>query len=460
MSDTQPLDQFKPATKNANRHTQRGLKALADAMGEVGYVAPITAAADGEVLDGSARLETAFDKFGNEAIVIHHTGTKPIIMVRDDIPNAHTPAAKKIAYGANRIAQLDLDFDPIQIAADLEAGIDLSDLWQPEELSAILEAAGTELLGGNGQGQDPEPQIDRAAELQEKWQVKPGDLWLIPSKTMPGKTHRLLCGDCRNPGDVSRLLDGQKVNGVFTSPPYAEQRKKQYGGVPTAEYVEWWEAVQANVRANLAEDGSFFVNIKPHCEDGQRVLYVFDLVLAMVRGWGWKFAEEFCWRRVSLPGQWSNRFKNNFEPIYQFAANDWKFIPENSIQPFLSDKNKMSVTGNHLHVDFVANGGHPGGVRSKEYNGALPSNVIDASFDGTIGHAAAFPVALPTFFIKAYSDPLDSWYDPFMGSGTVFVACENEKRIGYGTELKPEYCAVILERLQQLTGQSPQLLEG
>lgn len=153
---TEPLDQFKPATRNANRHTSRGLKALADAMGEVGYVAPITAAADGEVLDGSARLETAFDKFGNEAIVIHHTGTKPIIMVRDDIPNAHTPAAKKIAYGANRIAQLDLDFDPTQIAADLEAGIDLSDLWQPEELNAILEAAGTEVLNQNGNGN---PQI-------------------------------------------------------------------------------------------------------------------------------------------------------------------------------------------------------------------------------------------------------------------------------------------------------------
>ena len=66
----------------------------------------------------------------------------------------------------------------------------------------------------------------------------------------------------------------EKVNGVFTSPPYAEQRKEQYGGVPTEQYVEWWEAVQSNVKANLAADGSFFVNIKPHRANGERSLYV------------------------------------------------------------------------------------------------------------------------------------------------------------------------------------------
>lgn len=51
MSNIKPgkLSQFRPATRNANKHTGRGLKLLADAMNEVGYVAPITVAADGLV---------------------------------------------------------------------------------------------------------------------------------------------------------------------------------------------------------------------------------------------------------------------------------------------------------------------------------------------------------------------------------------------------------------------------
>ena len=131
------------------------------------------------------------------------------------------------------------------------------------------------------------------------------------------------------------IRDAQESRGLGDvykrqSPPYAEQRKEQYGGVPTAEYVAWWEAVQANVKANLAQDGSFFVNIKPHCEDGERVLYVFDLVLAMRRRWGWRFVDELCWLRSGVPGEWANRFKNGFEPLYQFCVDgSMKFRAKN-----------------------------------------------------------------------------------------------------------------------------------
>jgi hypothetical protein len=118
---------------------------LGDAMGKVGYVAPVTVAADGEALDGSARLEIAFDKFGDEAIVVRHDGTKPIVMVREDIPNASTPEAKQIAYGANRIAQVDYELDAEQAYADMEAGLDLSDLYESWEVEEIVESALMEL---------------------------------------------------------------------------------------------------------------------------------------------------------------------------------------------------------------------------------------------------------------------------------------------------------------------------
>jgi DNA modification methylase len=70
-----------------------------------------------------------------------------------------------------------------------------------------------------------------------------------------------------------------------------------------------------------------------------------------------------------------------------------------------------------------------------------------------MGHAASFPVGLPTFFLKAYSDPGDAACDPFMGSGTTLIAAEQTGRVCYGMEILPRYCDVILARWEAFTGQ-------
>jgi len=267
--------------------------------------------------------------------------------------------------------------------------------------------------------------------------------------------HFIICGDCREPETWARLLKAagvEKVNGVFTSPPYAEQRKAQYGGVPTSEYVEWWEAVQANVRANLAADGSFFVNIKPHCEDGERVLYVFDLVLAMKRRWGWRFVDELCWTHTGYMGGYINRFKNQFEPIYHFCIDGKiKFRPESVSH--LSDglpsgkKIKNNTGSGYIHVTETISGK------------ARPGNHLEITPEYQSDfHPAAFPVSLPTFFVKAYSDAGDVWCDPFLGSGTTICAAHQNGRRGVGIEKLEKYISVCLERLQTLTGQTPVLL--
>lgn len=455
------LSDFRPQVENANAHTERGLKSLEDAYDEVGYVAPMTAASDGEIIDGSARLEKSFGQFDDEALVVRHDGSKPIIMVREDIKDATDPKAKRISYGANRIGEIDLAWDPGQVLADIEAGVDLGGLFQDDELD--------ELLAGLGVDEPPleeeAPPVDKAEELQEKWGCETGQVWHIESVALPGRYHRLICGDCREQGDLDALLDGEKVNGVFTSPPYAMQRAKQYGGVPVGEYVDWWEAVQANVRSVLAKDGSFFVNIKPHCEDGQRVLYVMDLVQAMVREWGWRFVDELCWKRVSIPAKWSNRFKNYFEPVYHFSMIDrCKFRPDNVLRDFSENSDKYNTYDSGLST--IISDSRPSGfdlngsMKSQYVNQAYPSNVIECSGGISGIQAATFPTKLPTFFLKAYSDPGDIWLDPFCGSGTVIVAAENEGRLGMGVEKLPKYCAVILERLEASTGRPAELVAG
>ena len=134
------LSKFRPATHNVNKHTAYGLGMLDRAMSEVGYVAPITVAADGESLDGSARLETAAIRFdGVEPIIVSSDGTRPIVHIRTDIPNAHTKKAKRIAIAANEIAYVDYapDADIIAELAANERDV-LDGLMSDERIEEII----------------------------------------------------------------------------------------------------------------------------------------------------------------------------------------------------------------------------------------------------------------------------------------------------------------------------------
>lgn len=128
---------IRPLQKNPNRHTQRGLRELERSVQEDGWVAPVTVAADGESLDGAARLEVAADVMPVEPLVIEHDGTRPVVMVRTDIPDSNDPKARRIVYRANRVAELDLDWDAEVLAGDVEAGLNLEGLWEPKELSDL-----------------------------------------------------------------------------------------------------------------------------------------------------------------------------------------------------------------------------------------------------------------------------------------------------------------------------------
>lgn len=134
------ISEFRPQRQNANKHTPRGLGMLDKSMGENGFIGAMTSAADGEIFDGSARLETAYERFGEdvEPIVIDADGTRPIIVRRIDIPSADDPRAKKLAIAANRIASVDLDWDA-DILAAIADEVDISDMFFEDELAALVE---------------------------------------------------------------------------------------------------------------------------------------------------------------------------------------------------------------------------------------------------------------------------------------------------------------------------------
>ena len=116
-----------------------------------------------------------------------------------------------------------------------------------------------------------------------------------------------------------KKLPDNSVDLIISSPPYADRRKNTYGGISEDKYVEWFKPIAIEVKRVLKPTGSFFLNIKPHTNKGERSLYVFDLVLMLKRELGFRFTDEFTWTKLGVPGKFKGRFKNAFEPVYHFT---------------------------------------------------------------------------------------------------------------------------------------------
>jgi hypothetical protein len=175
------ITDFRPQEQNANQHTPRGLGMLANSIQRLGWVGAITVAADGEVFDGSARLETVYEKFGEdvEPIYVEATGDRPVIVCRTDIPTAKDPRAKELGILANRTAEVSLNWD-LSVLEDLqEEGIAIDEYFRDDELQKIAQNMPS-LDDLDGDDEEVKPPVDGEkyplaivlswAELQE-WKV-------------------------------------------------------------------------------------------------------------------------------------------------------------------------------------------------------------------------------------------------------------------------------------------------
>jgi DNA modification methylase len=446
-----PVDRLVPYQRNARTHSDEQVSQIAASIAEFGFTSPILVDSADGIIAGHGRLMAA-RKLGLAEV--------PVIVLD------HLTETQRRAYilADNKLAEL-AGWNEDLLAEELSAleaeGFELALIgFSDRDLAALLAEAEPEVAEG-------ETAPDVVGEAPAVAVTQAGDLWMIGP-------HRLLCGDCRKREDVVRLLDGRKANLVVTSPPYATQREYDpssgFQPVPPDEYIGWYQAVADNIAAVLTADGSYFLNIKEHAEDGQRHLYVKKLTIAHVERWGWRFVDEFCWRKTDngVPGGWPNRFKNAWEPVLHFCRQaEIKFRPFDvghvSEDCFdYSANNPKSTSGSGL-LGTGARGAAAGRLDADDSEGrfkgiARPSNVIEAKTESTQGsHSAPFPRALVEFFVKAFSDSGDVVFEPFTGSGTTLAAAQVHGRVGYGIEISPAYCDVILRRMAELTGEEPRL---
>lgn len=436
---------------NWHIHTQMQNGALRFALNKLGWIQNVIENQQtGHLIDGHDRVLLAYKK--NDADV-------PYILV--DLNEEEEKLAIACLDPITTMAQADKEkYQELvnSLSDDPEIARMLHDITsQVDGLENITFPTDTGIDDAEIPETEEEVKESEGDRLKDTWGVAPGQLWTFPSDTRHAYEHRLFVGDCTEDFALKILTEGNSsdnvINGVFTSPPYAQQRK-QYEGVPPEEYIDWFFKVQQNIVPYLSASGSFFINIKPHTENGERNLYVMKLVMAMRNEWGWSFIDEFCWERICAPGSWPNRFKNGFEPVYHFArGTNIAFYPQ---------KVADSIPGRFVrHAENInTNGYYNTNDTDFSWTGALPSNVIPIKKNApALGHPAAFPVELPEFFIKAFSVEGDIWLDPFAGSGSVAVAAERNARLAYMIEKDPKYAAITIERMARM-GLSPMCIIG
>lgn len=263
-----------------------------------------------------------------------------------------------------------------------------------------LDVPGFEAVEEVGEA-DAEPQIDKAAELNKKWGVVSGDLWQIG-------THRLVCGDSTSPQNVERVLGGAKPNLMVTDPPYG------------VEYDPTWRD-EAAAKGHIAyADRSVGV-----VENDERI----DWSAAYQLFPGNVF---YCWH--------ADRHASEVQASIEIAGFEIRC-------QVIWAKPSFAISRGHYHWQhepcwYAFRKGETANWCGDHSQTTLWNINRDEASGG--GHSTQKPLECMARPIRNHEGDV---YEPFAGSGTTLVACQNLNRKCYAIEISENYCAVILERM-------------
>ena len=274
----------------------------------------------------------------------------------------------------------------------------------------------------------------------------------LENKTLINPFAQVYLGDCT---ERLKELDSDSIDLIVTSPPYADQRSKTYGGITPDNYVEWFLPVSEELLRVLKPTGTFILNIKEKVVNSERHTYVLELILAM-RKQKWLWTEEFIWHKKNCyPGKWPNRFRDSWERLLQFNKNrKFKMFQEEVMVPTgdwaKTRLKKLSKTDTTRDESKVGSGFGKNISNWTNRDKAYPTNVLQLATEcGNKNHSAAFPSHLPEWFIKLFTSERDVVLDPFAGSGTTLKIARRMNRHSIGIEINKEYYCQILEELNE-----------
>lgn len=412
------LKDLRPNPSNPRQITPEKLKALEKSMREFGDLSGVVFnQTTGQLVGGHQRK----DIFGEDAR-LHVTK-------RYEVPSrVGTIAEGYILANGERFSYREVKWNETKekaanIAANKGAGEwdaskltewfnELNDFGFNLDLTMFDELERKAYLSNGTVGNIDDDEVPEVKEENE-FGVKLGEVWLL------GK-HRLMCGDSTNPDSVSTLMNGEKADMVFTSPPYnadtqftnVKNAGKLYNNyednLSEVDYVKF----ASSVLELMLEHTNGFVFWNVNYNSNVRSAFLKQIIPFLD-----KLSETIVWKKTALPVP--HGLTRTWEPIFVFSTLDKKVRLGN---PNVTEFNFWEI-GN---------------------NNALNKD-----------HRAAFPVELVSKALSLYEGGII--LEPFCGSGTTLIACEKTNRKCYGMEIDPHYCSVIIKRWQEFTGKTAQL---
>ena len=497
------IAELKPHPRNDGTHPPAELDHLKASITQHGIYRNVVLAQDGTLLAGHGVVEAA------RALGETHVPGYRLPYAPDD------PAALALLVGDNHIARL-REQDDAQLTAllvDLAAEDPLALLGTGYDAAALDALIAQQTGSGEGTGEqagrDVAPEVDRAEELREQWGTAQGQLWALGP-------HRILCGDATDKAVVERLMQGQQALLCHADPPYGMGKEAEgiandnlYASKLDAFQMRWWHAARASLAANAS------VYLWGNAEDLWRLWYQGGLQASERL----TFRNELVWDKgdagaggISHQGAEGLRlypgaserclffmlgeqgFSTNadnywegWEPIRAYLKQErdrmgWDnarckslagHSPTSGCHWF--DASQWTMPTREVYEAWQRAARGDGFKRdyddlkrdyyaTRAYFDNTHDNMTDVwayprvKGEERQGHPTPKPLALIERTVKSSTPTGALVYEPFLGSGTTLMACENLGRTCYACEIGPGYVAVTLERWSQLTGEQPQRL--
>ncbi len=401
-----PIDELKAYRNQARAHPKKQLNVLEKGMREIGFAVPIMADGDSNILAGHARLLVA-KRIGIEYV--------PVIRLKHLTPEQ----AMAFRIADNRLVEL-AEWDEGKLAIELQLllefdfDVELTGFEMPE-IDFVIDGQ-LAPVGMTSADEVPEEPALKVSRL--------GDLWIMDQ-------HRVLCGDARDPLAYEMLLNGLSAQAVITDPPYNVRIQGHVGGSGSIKHDEF---VMASGEMTNEEYEAFLVafirNLVRYSVNGS-VHYVFidwrhlHVLEGVCRRYYGQQLNLCVWTKSN--GGMGSFYRSQHELVMVFKKGDVPHI--NAVQLGRFGRNRSNVWS----YDGC--------------NSLSPERREDLKL-----HPTVKPVAMIADAIRDCSDRGGLILDPFLGSGTAVIACEQTGRVCAGLELDPKYTDVTVRRWEAFTG--------
>lgn len=402
-----PIDELVPYANNAKIHTKEQIQQLRGSLREFGFVTPVLIDFDGNIIAGHGRVMAAREE-GMEQV--------PCVMV------SNLTEAQRKAYilADNRMSELS-DWDLKKLDIEVQGLKDMSfDVgligFGGEALKEIEVRAHTRAVPEKGSREVEEATAeddDYDGSLPEICPYKPGDVFKL------GR-HLLVCGDSTSAETVLPHIGNAQADLLLTDPPYnvaytgktKDALQVENDNQSDEEFCVFLKKAFLAVKPLIAPGGSFYV-WHPGLTTG--------VFLDALQSIGWAVREVLIWNK--------NAFVLGRQDYH------WKH------EPCLYGWNEGAA---HYWAG--------GRAQSTVLEFDRPSRSED--------HPTMKPIPLFDRLIRNSCPPDGIVFDPFGGSGTTLLACEQNGRTCWMVELDPRFIAVIIRRWEALTGQKAEQICG